>query len=118
MTFTMAFAIVVIITIATIIITAMTIVMIISIKLMLLVTRHIFLTVPTVLHKIYSFTARIIFVTMLFPVLCMPRRYAQVDRRAPYMNLLDNHRLRIEDSRLWIASNIKPTVIIGLSNIY
>lgn len=69
---------------------------------LVLVSRHVFVVVPVIAHEVDPPAAGVVLRTMLAPVLLVPRRYVQVDRRGrdEFRRLPDHHGLRID--QLWL----------------
>src|SRR5579862_5447244 len=78
----------------------------------------VFLVVPVVLYEVDRPPAGVVFGAMLLPVLLVPRTHVQIDRGG--VGILGsgchNHRLRVDDRRIRVSTDIDLTVEAGLSN--
>lgn len=67
-----------------------------AITLKFLVTRNVLAVIPVVLHKQDPLAASVVFAAVPAPMSSVPRRYAQIDRRAVQRYPLDCYRLTID----------------------
>ena len=83
-----------------------------------LVMMHVFVVVPLVLHEIDGPAAGAVLTTMLAPVLLMPRRHMQIDRRhlVVFGCALNDNRLGVHDRRPWHVSDFDLPVKAWLSD--
>jgi hypothetical protein len=83
-----------------------------------MVTRHIFIVVPPILHEIHSLITGVISMAMFTPVAGMARRHAQVDRRSLDIThwAFDDHRLAVHQLRRRVIADIDAAIKAGLAN--
>src|SRR5882757_2394224 len=83
-----------------------------------LVTRHVFVVVPVISHKVDRSAAGVVPRAMLTPVFLVPRRHVQVDRRGgnKLRRPLDHDGL--PENQLWLrdVANIDLPVEAGLAD--
>lgn len=86
-----------------------------AIMMSLLIMRDVHLVIPAVLNKVDPFAAGIVLSTVFAPVLRMARWHVQVDRLS-YRDPLNQTRLTIKQSRLWIVADVDAAIEAGLAN--
>jgi len=91
-------------------------VVIFAVTVFLPIMGDIFMLVPVVLHEVDVPVAGMVMVTISFPVLDVPWRDVQVDRRAVHLGTFDNHRLRIDEYRRRGITNIDLAVKARLTD--
>jgi len=82
------------------------------------VMRHIDIVVPFVAHEIDRSSASIIFLTVLAPVLLMPRRYVQINRLFDNVTWhgLNHDGLWVNELRLRSVSNVNAPIKARLAD--
>jgi len=90
----------------------------IVVAVLVLVSWYVFVVVPVIAHEVDPPAASVVLRTMLAPVLLVPWRYVQVNRRGrnELRRLLDHHRLRIDQLRLRKIADIDLAEDSGLAD--
>jgi len=90
----------------------------IVVAVLALVSRHVFIVVPIIAHEVDPPAAGVVLRTMLAPVLLVPRRHVQINRRGrnEFRRLLNYHRLRIDQLRLRRVADIDLAEESGLAD--
>jgi hypothetical protein len=88
------------------------------VPMLLPITRSIFTVVPVVLHKVDSFAASVVLVTVPAPMPSVIWGNAQINRLAHHLRTLDHSRLSIDD--LWMRkfTDVETTIKSGFAYVY
>lgn len=86
------------------------------IAMLFLITRHIFLVVPTVPNEIDPFTASVVFAAMLAPVFGVPGRHMQIHRLTTDRDTMNHHRFAVDQLRSRIIIDVDLSVKAGLAD--
>ena len=80
------------------------------------VARDVLIVVPIMTYEVDGSAAGIVFRAVLAPVLFMPWRYVQVDRRGRNIRrrTYDDDGLRIDHGRPWNVANVDLSIESGL----
>ena len=81
-----------------------------------LIARNVLAVVPAALDKIDALTAGVVLAAVFSPVPGVPRRYAHIDRRTNYLDLLDHNWPTIEHAWRRIVADIDLAIETGLAN--
>jgi hypothetical protein len=90
-------------------------------SVILTIIGNVFISIPTLLHKIHGSATGIIPATVAAPTFCMSGWHSQIDRLVLFHNMpMDNNRLAINDTGWWVRkfTDIDAAIKPGLANTY